>query len=178
MSRFFKEFTYYFITSHTLRHQKLFDTDSKKDIILNRIIDGLEKFGLKDFYFGINSNHYHLLAYFGKYTTIPKLLNYINGGSSFELNNLDNARGRMVWDEYHLYLVEDDHALYQIKGYVIGNPYKHGEVETIKKLKNYKYSSFSDIVMQFGESQAEDMVLSCINLNLADFKKGLKLLYN
>ncbi len=160
------------------RHEKLFDADFKKDIILNRIFSGSKKLGIKKLYFGINSNHYHLLAYFEKFTTIPKLLNYINGGSSFELNDLDNTRGRMVWDEYHLYLVENDDALYQIKGYVIGNPYKHGEVKSIKELKDYKYSSFTDVVVQVGEFQAEDIVLSCINLNLTDLKKGLRLLYH
>ena len=177
MSRFFKEYAYYFITVPTLRHERLFDSNEKKELLVQRIKKGVLKYDITELYFGINSDHYHLIGYFKNKESIPGLLNFINGGSSYNLNNLDNKRGRMIWDEYYLYLVEDDDALYKIKGYVIGNPYKHGEVKTLDHLKYYKFSSYAEVVDKEGEEMAKGMILSCIDLKLDEIKKGMKLIY-
>jgi REP element-mobilizing transposase RayT len=176
MSRYFTEQIYYFITVPTVGHQKFFNNEIKKDILLNRIIKAEEVFGIKDLNYGINSNHYHLVGFFGEWTQIPKLLNFINGGSSFEINKIDNTKGRKVWDEYHLYSVNKDDVLYKIIGYVVGNPYKHEEIKSIKDLYNYKYSSFSRLAQKVSSSEVENMVLSCINLKFSDLKESLKLM--
>lgn len=176
MSRYFTEFIYYFITVPTIKHQKIFDSANKKDILLNRIVKGKELFDIIDLNYGINSNHYHLVGYFKEWRQIPKFLNFINGGSSFEINKIEEMKGRKIWDEYHLYSTENNDILYKVIGYVVGNPYKHEEVKSIKELLNYKYSSFGKLVEKIGVSEAENMVLSCISLKLSDFKESLKLL--
>lgn len=175
MSRFFKEYSYYFITVPTIYHQKFFDSNFKKDILLNRLLTAKVKFSIQKLYFGINADHYHLLGYFTQWHDIPRFLNFINGGSSFDLNKTENSRSRKIWDEYHFYLIETEEALYQIKGYVIGNPYKHGEVELLEGLQNYKYSSFQQVLGEEGLEVAKNMVMSSINLRHEDIIKQLKL---
>ena len=174
MSRVFGENIYYFITVPTLNKYKFFDNNSKKEIILNRILKVKDRFGLENLDYGINSNHYHLLSYFLDWKNIPEFLKFVNGGSSFELNKLEDRQGRKIWDEYHLYWINDESVLYKIRGYVIGNPYKHNEVNSLEDLFLYKFSSFNNVASDIGLEEAKKMVLSCINLNFNDFKKKVE----
>lgn len=173
MSRYFLNNTYYFITCATINHQKFFYSFNK-DIILYNLLRAKEKFKIKKLDYGINSDHYHLLGYFIRGNIIPIFLKNINGPAAIQINKLDKMRDRKIWDEYYIYYVDKEELLYKIKGYVIGNPYKHGEVESLDKLKNYKYSTYNKFYKQHGEEIAENLVLSVIKMNDNDFQKELK----
>jgi len=174
MSRFFLNNVHYFITVSTINHQKFFNTNEKKNLILNKINKAKQKYSLGRIDFGINSDHYHLVSYFRQGDLVPRFLNYINGGSSYELNKMEGQVGRKIWDEYHIYYIDNEISLWKIKGYVVGNPYKHQEVSGLENLINYPFSSFKDLVLEIGIKEAEEVVLSVIGMSEEDFKKELK----
>lgn len=180
MSRFFLNNIYYFITCPTVDHQKIFN-NTRKDFILNNILRAQTKFRIQKLDYGINSNHYHLLGYFDRGMIIPQFLKNINGPSAMAVNKLDKVLGRKVWDTYHIYYINDKEVLSKVRGYVIGNPYKHKEISSLEELRDYKYSSFKDVASRLGVEMAENMVLQVISMNDEDFKKELekcKIKYN
>ncbi|MFH1089194.1 MAG: transposase [Candidatus Uhrbacteria bacterium] len=162
MSRFFLNETWYFITVATNKHFPFFFYEKEKQIIVDKIISSTKKLGIEKFYFGVMSNHYHLLAYFKDGSIIPKLMNLIQGGSSFLLMRDLGNKDRNTWGDYHLNIPKDEASFDRIKGYVIGNPIKHGEVKNFDELLNYPFSSFGQVVREDGREQAEAIVCSVI----------------
>ena len=140
MSRYFLDESFYFITVPTFKHCRFFEADQKR-FVLDRILEAEKRFDLINVDFGIMSDHYHMLANFGSAQRIPKLMQFINGGAAFQLKKIQKIE-TPIWDEYHLYVSQSEYVLGRIRGYVMGNPIKHAEVESFKKLENYPYSSF------------------------------------
>jgi len=164
MSRNFTNNSYYFITVPTSRHIPFFNSPEKKLLILERINKVRDKFQLTNFDFGIISNHYHIVTYFKKARIIPQLLQFVNGGSAYSLNKITGNK-QTVWDEYHIYLIEDEELITKVRGYVIGNPLKHNEVKNFEELKNYPFSSYNSIVKNIGEETANEYIKSVIELD-------------
>ena len=154
--------------------RKLFFISNKKDIILENLLRSVEKHKVKGLDFGIISNHLHLLGYFSKGSIIPQFLKDINGPSAMAVNKLDNITGRKIWAKYHVYYITNSEVLSKVRGYVIGNPYKHREINSLRDLREYKYSSFKNVVSEIGIGQAENLVLSVINMTDLDLMKELE----
>ncbi|MBU0612869.1 transposase [Patescibacteria group bacterium] len=163
MSRFFVNNSYYFITVPTIKRFPFFDTHKNKSFILERINKSKILFELDDFDFSIISNHYHFVSYFNNSQIIPKLLQFINGGSAYIFNQVTSNR-KPIWDEYYIYLIEDEILLNKIRGYTVGNPLKHNEVKTLKELDQYPFSSYHTLIKQLGKNTVNEYIRSVIFL--------------
>jgi REP element-mobilizing transposase RayT len=166
---------YYFVTRSTRNHDKLFNSDDRKKIILNRLITAQKKFDFSLKAFSIISNHYHYLIYLPKGDILPKLEQFIAGGSSHELNALNNIQ-RSVWDEYWEKVV-DEQNLEKVFGYILGNLLKHGEAKDFNELRNSPFTSYKQAVAQYGEQTIQDLILSVNALDLenrVNFEKLFK----
>jgi REP element-mobilizing transposase RayT len=86
----------YFVTSSTLDKIRFFNTDTKKEIIKDRLKTSTEKYNIRIYAWAILSNHYHFLFQVKKSQNLSDFIGYINGGSSFELNSLENKKGRQI----------------------------------------------------------------------------------
>jgi hypothetical protein len=170
MTRCFYNNVYYFITTPTVKHFPYFDSEEKKSIILKKMEKSQELFQLKDFDYSILSHHYHIISYFHKGEVIPKLLQMINGGSAYELNKLIENK-RPIWGEYYIYVINDERLLARVRGYVVGNPLKHGEVKMLTDLEGYPFSSFYSLTQKFGKEQVISWVQSVILLDDVEFVK-------
>ncbi|MFA6215165.1 MAG: transposase [Patescibacteria group bacterium] len=157
---------YYFVTRSTNNHEKLFDTADKKKIILNRLMAAQKKFNFSLHAFSIISNHYHYLIYLPKGEVLPKLEQFIAGGSSHELNVLNNIK-RSVWGEYWEKVV-DEEKLKKVLGYILGNLLKHGEAKNFDELNSSPFTSCKQGAAQYGEQTIQDLILSVNALNLED----------
>lgn len=164
MSRFFADKTWYFITVSTTKHFPFFLEPNDKQILTDQIRLSCQKLKISSFYFSVMNNHYHLLAYFDKGEIIPKLMNLIQGGSSFLLWRKLGNKDRPVWEDYHLYIPKNDNAFYGIRGYVIGNPLKHLEVKNFEELLDYPFSSFRKVVEEEDWETAVEGVSRTIRL--------------
>lgn len=170
MSRDFYDNVYYFITVPTTKHLQFFDTPEKKSLILTRLEKSKAWFQLDDLDYSILSNHYHLVSYFQDGGVIPKLLQMINGGTAYELNKIIENR-KPVWGEYFIYVINNEMSLARVKGYVVGNPLKHGEVKTIEELDGYHFSSFHSLTKMFEKEQVVSWIQSVILLDDSEFVK-------
>ena len=168
MSRDFYDNVYYFITVPTAKHLPFFDTAEKKSLILARLEKSKALFQLDDFDYSILSNHYHLVSYFQNGGVIPKLLKMTNGGSAYELNKIIENR-KPVWGEYFIYVINNEMSLAKVRGYVVGNPLKHGEVKTIEELDRYPFSSFRSLAKRFQDEQVVSWIQSVILLDDSEF---------
>ena len=166
---------YYFVTRSTRNREKLFNSDGKKKIILNRLITAQKKFNFSLNAFSIISNHYHYLIFLSRGNILPKIEQFIAGGSSYELNAFNNIK-RSIWDEYWEKVV-DEEKLEKVLGYILGNLLKHGEAKDFTELQRNPFSSYSQAVTKHGKEMAEDLILSTEGLDLEnriDFEKLLK----
>lgn len=168
MSRYFLNNVYYFITVPTIGHRDCFTTPEEKYFLLKKLLSVFKEFNIDKYDFSIMSDHYHFLAYFHEGREIPKILKKINGPSAMFIKkrrNLSNG----VWDEYYLYIASTDELFDRIRGYVIGNPLKHGEVTNISELLRNPFSTFKEVAAEHGRSHAELLVSSVINVDEDQF---------
>lgn len=173
MSRYFLNNTYYFITTPTINRYPFFDMPEKKQIVLERIKKAQSRFKLSSIEFSIISFHHHLLAHFSLGKIIPRFLQFINGGSAYQLNKLTGNK-KPIWDEYNLIVITTDEMLGKVKGYTIGNPLKHREVKDFEELKYYPFSSYGSVVQRGGEDYAKVLVNSVILTDEEKFFESLK----
>lgn len=166
MSRLFLDDVWYFITVPTTEHEPIFHDLQSRGVLLEQLKRGLDRFDLEEHHFSIMADHYHLLVDVREGLVIPKLLNYVNGGTSFQLRL---HRSVAVWGGYHLYVPSTEEVLGRVTGYVVGNSMKHGDVRTFDELYNWPFSTFASLVDQIGRDQAEEMVCSTIPLEDAEF---------
>ncbi|MFH1206997.1 MAG: transposase [Patescibacteria group bacterium] len=176
MSRYFLDGAYYFITVPTIGHRRFFDTSEKKQCVLAKFHEAAQKYHLRDFDFSIVSDHYHVVSFFEKGLFIPKFLQYVNGGSAYVFNKL-TGNSIQVWDEYHVYVVEDDAVLARVCGYVVGNPLKHGEVKNFEELAHYPFSSYQLLAERLGDETALEYVRSVVLLDDARLASDLTKVY-
>ena len=78
----------YFVTSRTIEGSKYFDTKEKLIVLKNRIDLAIEKFKFKVFARVLIFNHYHLLFRLVEGEKLSEIMQFINGGSAFDLNKL------------------------------------------------------------------------------------------
>jgi len=144
----------YFVTSGTINKNRFFDNDNKLDIILKRLNLAVKKFNLKLYAWVILSNHYHILFNLKLGKELSKLIRFINGGSAFDLNKLEDRLGRKIWWNYWDRNIREESSLYKRINYIHHNPVKHGYV---KQNKNYKYSSYSYYKEKYGDEFLYDI---------------------
>ena len=118
----------YLVTISTWRHLPILNSFEKKQVILNKITQAKNKF--HSFEFFIMRDHIHLYFAIESVQLIPKIVQCISGGASYELHRKFLLNGR-IFEKSHLTYIRNELGADRAKGYVIGNPIKHGEVNKI-----------------------------------------------
>jgi len=142
-----------------------FDSDDKKKIILNRLLQAQEKFGFLLFAYSIISNHYHYLIQLQKNTSLGEVEKIIAGGSSYDLNKELRIKQR-VWDNYCERIVEENFSMEKVWGYILGNLLKHNEAKNFDDLSNSLFCSYKQAVKNYGKEVIDDLILSVGALEL------------
>ena len=171
--------TFQFITCKTFLDQQYFNTDTKKQIIKNQIAKAVERFHLHNYAYSIVSNHLHQLFFLENRNDLPKIIQIIQGGSSYKLNKNLRCEGR-IWARYYNRIIwsPDKFAIFNVIGYIIGNPLKHGVVKSFQELKGYKFCSYYQFTKMYGDKRAEQLVRSVLGFddeenieNILEYKK-------
>jgi len=144
----------YFVTASTLNKINYFDSDLKKKIIKKRLLAASEKYKVRSFAWVILSNHYHLLFQFKEKQKLADFIGFVNGGSSFELNSLENKKRRKTWWNYWDNCIRDSKTFYRRFNYIHYNPVKHNYV---KNCKDYKFSSYNYYLKKLGQSYMDSI---------------------
>jgi len=132
--------TVYFLTSHTYRNKRILGTDLSKTLLLNKIRFGIDEFGYTLYAWVILDNHYHILLKTLSGDDLPKVISRIHAGLSYELNNIENMRGRKIWQNYWDRCIRSKSDFYKYFNYIHHNPIKHG---IVSETAGYKYSSYN-----------------------------------
>ncbi len=162
--------SYYFLTTPTFNHEKYFNTNKKKNIILKQLNNIKNKFKISIYAYSIAYDHYHLLFYLEDKNRLKDIIRVINGGSSFVLNKIDGIN-RRIWDNYWTKIILEERMFYNVWGYIIGNLLKYKEVQDFSELNKSPYSSFSQAVREHGLEFTVEIVKNVIKLDLEDSSK-------
>ncbi|MBD3359985.1 MAG: hypothetical protein GF365_04755 [Candidatus Buchananbacteria bacterium] len=152
--------TIYFISCRTFKKHHLFNSKDKINIIKNRIDLAVIKYEVKLFAWVILFNHYHLLLEIKHGLNLSKMINFINGGTSYDLNKLENKSGRKIWANYWDYCIRDEKDFWTHFNYIHQNPIKHGLVKNLEELKDYEYCSYQWFLKEKGEEWLSDCFIN------------------
>jgi len=83
----------YFVTAHTYLNKTFLNTLPKKRKLLKKIKEFLKVFNFNLYAWVILDNHYHILFKVSRGRDLPKALNKIHCGYSYEMNKIENRKG-------------------------------------------------------------------------------------
>ena len=146
----------YFLTARVYKKEKIINTNQKKKILLKNLRNEFYKAGYKIYAWIILDNHYHLefKTKYGK--KLGEMLNLIHGKTSFEINKIDNIKGRKIFQNYWDRCVRDEKDFYKYFNYIHHNPVKHKYVKTQKEVLKDQFCSYKQWVEKKGEEWMGD----------------------
>ncbi len=172
MSRYFIPDSWYFITVPTDHHRPIFKDIIAREILRLRLVEAFVRFNVEYPDYGIMEDHYHFLGSFGRSGDIPKLLQWVNGGVAYALGKKFNVPSP-VWGNYHVFVPMKEDLLDRVRGYVIGNPLKHGDIKDFRSLYLWPFCTYRRVVDEEGEGYAKDIVTSVIDFDDDEFFETL-----
>jgi hypothetical protein len=163
---FFLKNNWYFLTYRTKHSFPVLGYVWAKELILDRI-DAVY-FKTNDYFsFSILDNHFHLLVFVEDAKVFSKKLQYIIGGSAFEINKKLGCRGS-IWGRHFVLPVNGENNLFRVSSYVLGNPLRHGLVKDLNELYQYRFANFYQFYDRSGKAFAENLVLSGLKLKVSE----------
>ncbi len=147
----------YVVTSCTYKKIPYFNTNEKKSLLYQQIVNAFNTIIAKLFAWAILDNHYHILFELKRGTELSKLIKLINGRSAFEINKFNHCAGRKIWYSYWDTCIRNERDFYMRMNYIHNNPIKHGYVYDIADLEYYEFSSYSYYLEKEGVEWLEDM---------------------
>lgn len=167
MKHLYLDDAFYFITGSTFTHTPYFNTEPTKRIILGQINKITRRLPVKLYAYSIACDHYHTLWFVREASDLPKIAQYLQGGSAFLLNKALGRQGR-VWDEYYEIVINKQKVLRRVYGYIIGNLLKHKEARDFTELEKSPFSSFAQTARKIGRNEAIKLVSDVLYLSVAE----------
>lgn len=95
------------------------------------MLDSLKSIQAEVIAWAVLPNHYHFLACFENFDSVPGMMKKLHNGTSFEWNRADGLTGqRRIWYHYADRLMHNENQMAQVFNYIHYNPVKHGYVES------------------------------------------------
>ncbi|MDZ7401791.1 MAG: transposase [candidate division KSB1 bacterium] len=138
----------YFINVHTYLNIYQMTSDFEKQKLLQKITEFFKTFHFVLYAWIILDNHYHLLFKTRIGRDLSKVFGKIHAGYSYEINSLQNCRGRKIWQNYWDWCIRSERDFWTHFNYLHHNCIKHGYC---KKMEDYKFSSYRSWIKQKGE---------------------------
>ncbi|MBI1319185.1 MAG: hypothetical protein GC168_09610 [Candidatus Hydrogenedens sp.] len=139
----------YFITAGTYRKLALFDTDSKRDYLLERLMEEAARFEWRMEAGAVMANHYHFIARAPEdATTLARFIRSVHAKSAVWLNKSEAKPGRKVWQQYWDTCLTYERSYWARLAYVHENPVRHG---LVSRAENYRWCSMAWL-MQHADS--------------------------
>ncbi|MCK5413092.1 MAG: transposase [Candidatus Pacebacteria bacterium] len=115
----------YFVTARTYQKEKIFNTDQKKKILFKNLWNEFSKIDYRLYAWVILDNHYHIEFKTRLGRNLSKAINLIHGRTAFEINKIDNKKGRKIFQNYLDYCIRHEKDFYRHFNYIHHNPVKH-----------------------------------------------------
>jgi len=146
----------YFIAAKTIEGERYFNSDDKKNMLLEVLKKASKKFGILLYAWVILDNHYHLLFELSEGKDLWKFIKNINDNSSRILNEFDGRKGRSVWYQYWDYCIRNEKDFFLHFNYIHHNPVKHKYVSSQDEVLDYKFCSYGRWVEKKGGEWTAD----------------------
>ena len=146
---------YYFVSAGTHGRKPYFDTDSKKELLLDTICEMLELDASEPAGWVILSNHYHILVKLKDAFQLPQLVRKIHSKSAVLLNKFSRRPGRRIWYQYWDECIRNEKDFYAKLNYIHWNPVKHGYVDSPEA---YRFSSYGSHLTIQGKKWLQDVL--------------------
>jgi len=148
------------ITASTMDRQRYLRAASSKQKLCGVIFDSTKELQCDLFAWVIMENHYHILVKIRRNRILGKLMNSINGRSSYYINGLDKQRGRKIWYSYWDTCIRNKNDLFTRFNYIHNNPIKHGFINGFDNLRSYDFSSYIYYLKTKGQEWLTDIFMS------------------
>ena len=130
---------WYFITASAVNKARILSTDVHFNLWIKTFKDLIAEFNAQLAAWVILSNHYHFLFLPSHGLDLGKFMKRLNGSTAYQLNALDNMRGRNVWYTYWDTCIRGERDFLTRFNYIHYNPVKHGYVQ---QPEDWRYSSY------------------------------------
>ncbi|MFH1006754.1 MAG: transposase [Candidatus Latescibacterota bacterium] len=147
--------TVYFLTARVHSGFPVFNSDEKKGMLLSWIKKVFSDVGFALYAWVILNNHYHLAFKTSRGRDFPRAFQVIHGRCSYEVNKLDDCRGRKIFQNFWDRCIRDQRDFYVHLNYVHHNPVKHGYVT---RMDEYAFSSYK----YWCDKRSEEWVRGCL----------------
>ena len=131
--------TWYIITASIYHKHYLLRPRGYKALVRDGLKTLAIEFGVQLAAWVVLDNHYHLLVKSRIGKDLPRFLGRLHGKVSFDLNTLDDTRGRRVWHNYWDTCVRTETDYWMRFNYIHHNPVKHGYT---LKMEDWLFSSY------------------------------------
>ncbi len=147
--RIYLDDTWYLITSSVNGGRRLLAPDGHKEMVRDRLKALVAEFEIGLAAWVILDNHTHILAKSRDGAELNRFLGRRHGRTSYDLNALDNARGRQVWHNFWDACIRSEADYWTRFNYVHYNPVKH---RYVKRLEEWPWSSYRYYLEHRGEA--------------------------
>lgn len=69
-----------------------------------------------------------------------------------------------IWEKYFGWAVFDERAYFNIFSYILGNPIRHGIVQSFDELYEYKYCNYKKYVDEFSKEALQEQILTILKI--------------
>ena len=133
--------------------RRLLSPDGSKELVRERLRALVVEFKVTLAAWVILDNHTHILVKSHVGAELNRFLGRWHGRSAYDLNALDNARGRQIWHNFWDTCIRSESDYWTRFNYVNYNPVKHGYV---KRLEDWRWSSGRYYLEHRGEAWLMD----------------------
>ncbi len=140
---------YRIVTAACYEHKHILAREQRLQWFETRLLDTLKACAGHCAAWCVLPNHYHVLVQIGDMKAFGRAIGQLHGGTSFEMNQEDNKRGRQVWYRCSDRVIRSERHFYATLNYIHHNPVKHGYVD---KWQDWPFSS----VHWYLETQGRD----------------------
>jgi len=141
------------ISASTRRRARLLAAEQAKALFRDGLRSVALRMGLRLKAWVVLDDHYHLLLRSGRGMDVPRFCAQFHGLTARQVNLMDGALGRRVWDNYWDSCVRSEADLWVRFNYIHLNPVKHGYVA---HPEDWAYSSYDYYRRGKGEEWLQD----------------------
>ena len=146
---------WYFVTASTINKAHILSLDEHFNIWTRAFKELAAEFKVKLIAWVVLPNHYHLLFLPHHSRDLGNFMKRLNGSTSYQLNALDQARGRTIWYSYWDTCIRGERDFWTRLNYIHYNPVKHGYVQ---EPGDWQFSSYHHYLHDDGEAWLENCI--------------------
>ncbi|HDQ44947.1 MAG TPA: hypothetical protein ENN17_05525 [bacterium] len=143
----------YFFTGAVYQKRPLLETQTAKEIFVEKLFGFHEKFDWFLLDWTVLNNHYHFMSDITHSADMPRMINALHKTTAFHIMREMKIKVKPFWYQYRDHCIRNEEEFYRTAMYIVFNPVKHG---LVKEMKEYSFSSYTSRFQENPEKLKED----------------------